>query len=370
MPSKKGKPEPTGRVLTYTKASLGSRWVAEPNATDEDFDAFYALYKKIPIVRAAVDIQVDHMMASGYELEPKNEEWDEAVGLSARLRETGYGLIIYGNWLLEITRGPPPYSEAFPGILGVPPQCMLPHGTGNEIEYWTERNNWGSTKKYLPDEDIVHIHTDILDGSKWGPGTMRTLYTVLNMKTAMENMDYNVFGQFAQPMHVFMIPKDGKNVPTRAEMQQFLRDFEDMTEEEIKAMAINKNVEIQIIGSDRNIPDFSFFIDHIDTQCYAGLGVYPVLMERGQNATEATAKIQLAAFNRRTEARQHIIEQFFNRKILNKLSPPCKIKFNPPVEPTFNVPATDAGKGGEQGGRGNDRPQSVPPQRQSWATAR
>lgn len=361
MPRGKPKiPEPHGRIITYSNAAFGQKWVAPPSADDQDFQAFYTLYKRRPIVHAAIDIQVDHCMASEYTLEPENEEWVDAVNLYERLRETFYGLLIYGNWLIELTYDTP-YREGFPGIIGIPPQLMQPHGIGNKIEYWTERNKWaGVEQKFKPDDDIVHIHTDIMDGDKWGPGLIRSVYTPLEMKASMENLHYNIVGQFAQPIHVFMVPKDAKNPPSRADMEQLLKDFDDMTEEEIRAMTINKNLEIQIIGSDRNIPDFSWFMEHNDTQVYAGLGVYPVLMERGQNATEATSKTQFAAFNRRTVARHRLVENFFNRKILSKLMPPSTIKFEPPVEPSFNVPAMQKPEGGQSEQQGGSSPERNP----------
>jgi hypothetical protein len=329
------------------------KWTAPPTANEEDFDTFLRYYKVVPMVHSAVDIQVDHCMASEYVLEPEAEEWSEAVDLPKILRETFYGLIVYGNWLIEFTDKPVPYTDrdgGFPGIVGVPPQVMQPQGVGNKIEAWTHRTDYSDQKLYLPDRDIVHIHTDILDGGKWGPGVIRSAFANLSMKLAMENMEFNVFKQFAQPIHTFMPPKDAKNPPTQAQMDQLLRDFDDMTEEEVRAMAVNKNIEVDIIGSGRTMPDFMPFITFNETQVYIAMGVPPVLLERGQNCTEATAKIQLAAFNRRTEARHHVVEDFFNRKILAYVEGKPKIKFNPPVEPSFNAPPTNAGGQQQDGG--------------------
>jgi hypothetical protein len=365
MPSKgKKQAEPQGRIVTFVQGFNKAHWTAPPNSQENDFDAFLRYYKLVPMVHSAVDIQVDHCMASEYTLEPAAEEWAEAVDLPKILRETFYGLILYGNWLIEFAHENAPYTDrdgGFPGLLGVPPQTMNAQGIGNRITGWIHSMDWSDTKVYQPDVDIVHIHTDILDGSKWGPGVIRAAFNNLEMKMAMENLEFNVFKQFAQPIHTFMPPKDAKNPPTDAQMKQLLKDFDDLTEEEIRAMAINKNIEADIIGSGRTMPDFMPFITFNETQVYIAMGVPPVLLERGQNATEATAKIQLAAFNRRTEARHHIVEDFFNRKILPYAPGKPKLKFNPPVEPTFNVPATDEGdkRGGEQQQPGN-RSQPIP----------
>lgn len=375
MKTPKGKKqgEPLFKIDT-SKFSLMGGWKSYPEFSEDNFWQMLDHYNRVPVVSTAIDLQVDECLSEGYQLTAVGDMPQDIVDTWARdghfhkkLRQAILGRQALGNWFIYKDYDAAFYNGNLPNLQGIPPWVLHPiKGKGDDVIAYVAVNSPGQPN-YDPSQ-IGFIKGDSISGSAYGKGLIAAANTEIVFKRSMEEMRYNIYKQYSFPIFLLMPSKDIKNISS-GDMTTMMQRFDQMSEEKSRIVGLPNSMTLDIIGVERKIPEafIAWAVEHNDTQLFIKLRVPPVMLERGQNATEATAKVQVATHNRFIKSVQDDVENVYNADILLDAQgqPFAELELLEPKEPSWQ-----AGAGmtqGQQDQQGKPEQKGVPSQAQNEA---
>jgi hypothetical protein len=347
-------------------------WKGIPEAPGDNWSRLLDHYNRVPAVSTAIDLQVDECLSEDYKLTairdvPQDtiDSWERDTHFRKKLRESLLGRLIYGNWYIHKDYDPRFYGGRLPNLQGVPPWTLDPIPThGNQVAYFQESGN-PNGKTYSFDE-IAFIRGDNVAGSIWGKGLIAAANTEIEFKRLMEEQQFNIHRQYAHPIFLLMPSEEVKNIAS-GDMTTMMKRFDSMNDEKTRIVGLPNSMTLQIIGVERKIPEafIAWVTEHNDTQLYIKLRVPPVMLERGQNATEATAKVQISSHNRYIKSLQDEHEDIYNADILldRDGQPFAELEMFEPKEPSMEAGA--AMKQGQEQGKPGQKGQPSQEQKQA-----
>lgn len=369
-PVGKKQPEPVFKI-DVSNSNLMGGWKSYPEAAPNDFRQFLDHYNRVPVVSTAIDLQVDECLSEGFKLTPVGgtpqtaiDNWARDCHFAKKLRQSILGKLVFGNWFVYKDYDPRFCGGTLPNLQGVPPWMLNPVVQNGSITGYAQVNA-PAQPSYSPDQ-IGFIRGDSIDGSVWGKGLIAAANTEIVFKRAMEEQNFNIDRQYAHPIFLIIPSPELKNISS-GDMAAMMRRFDDMVmqEEKTRIVGMPNAVEISILGAERKIPEtfIAWEVEHNDTQLFIKLRVPPVMLEKGQNATEATAKVQVATHNRYIKAQQDDIDETYNTDILldNMGQPFAELEMMEPKEPSWQAGAGMQKEQGKEGQKGEPSQGEKPP---------
>lgn len=364
-PAAKKQEEPSFKIAT-SKYSLLGGWRQYPECAPDNFAQFLDHFNRVPVVSTAIGLQVDECLSESFKLTPVGDmsqdivdEWAAATHFARKLRQSILGDLVFGNWFIFKDFDQSFYNGNLPNLQGIPPWVMSPiPGKGDDIAAFMLVNVVGQPT--FTKDQVGFIKGDSIDGSVWGKGLIAAANTEIVFKRAMEEQNFNINRQYAFPIFMMIPSPELKNISS-GDMATMMRRFDDMVMqgEATRIIALPNCVEVSILGGDRKIPEtfIAWEMEHNDTQLMIKLRVPPVMLEKGQNATEATAKVQVATHNRYIKALQDSIEEVYNTDILldAERQPFAELEMMEPKEPSWQAGAGMAK--GDQSGQQQGKPE-------------
>jgi len=188
-------------------------------------------------------------------------------------------------------------------------------GTGEVVGY---KQNVSVSKSidFAPNE-IAHFYMNVVDDSAVGTSAIECIRNVLGIKLQMEQDLKLISHRYAAPQVHYKLGSSDE--PATIEQ---IDDFENQLNDHNPEMDLitNYNISADVLrplGTKIGVEDF---MNHIEQQVVAGLQVPEVALGLGQNITEATAKVQVAIFDRRVKSIQEVLTAQINTKIIDQIT--------------------------------------------------
>ena len=173
----------------------------------------------------------------------------------------------------------------------------------------------GKTINFAP-EEIAHFKWNVIGDEIYGTSAIESVVEAINVKLQMEG-DLRINShRYAAPQIQYAIGTEGEPA-TEDQITEFESQLDNQTPEMdlVTSHAVAVNTVRPLSGS----IGVEEFLKHMENQVIAGLQVPEVALGRGQNSTEATAKVQLGIFDRRVKAIQRVLTRQTERLIIEPL---------------------------------------------------
>ena len=295
------------RVYSYSYQSvLGER-------PSFNFDEAERIYRNNGVVRAAIDMLTEMVMSGGFYIECEDEKALEAlnsfaadVNLDMKVREVISFLFIYGNAFME---------KVFDGkkIVNVKvwaPQGFKvirdPYGDVTSYEYWKN----GRKIATLSPEEVIHFRLNRVGNGVFGVGLIESNYQLLKIQEEMVECLPKLLRRYSDPRKVWLLPARMSDT----DLQQFIDSLENVKPGE--DIFLKGEADIKILEPSREVR-FNPYFDWINNQILEGLGA--PLLSLLKNSTEASARTQLEAVERKVESIQRYVKRKIEKELLTPL---------------------------------------------------
>ena len=290
----------------------------EAISTDK-LEKYEEIYKKVPIVQAAINYTADLAVGTGYSLISEDETAKAKVAevldqqdfglLSHRLTRH---LLVYGNAYVEIVKLGNKLVEL---KLLHPKNMVVEADDSGEIKGYKQELGMGETINFSP-EEIAHFKWNVIGDEIYGTSAIESVVEAINVKLQMEGDLRLISHRYAAPQIQYAIGTDAEPA-TEEQITEFESQLDNQTPEMdlVTSHAVKVNTIRPLSGS----IGVEEFLKHMENQVIAGLQVPEVALGRGQNSTEATAKVQLGIFDRRVKAIQRVLTRQTERLIIEPL---------------------------------------------------
>jgi len=308
---------PKGKI-GYVK-NLFSKIVGndEFKAKAEDYET---IYKVVPLVQAAINYTADLAVGTGYKLISEDKEQLKLV--DEFLQDQNITLIAH-----QICRHMLTYGNAFTEIVGIGKnltELRVLHPKAMDVSV----DNSGNPVGYIQDlgygkqisfdlEEMAHFKWNVIGDNVMGSSTIEAIRGVLNIKLKMEQTLNLITRRYAAPQILYQFGNDNVS-PTDDQITQFKNDLDKHHPE--MDFVVPWWIDAKAINPIQNRIGVEEFLKHIENQVIAGLQVPEVALGRGQNSTEATAKVQQAIFDRRVKALQRVLISQFERLVIDRIT--------------------------------------------------
>ncbi len=285
----------------------------------DKLEKYEEIYKKVPLVQAAINYTADLAVGTGYNL--ISEDASAKMEVYEVLEQQDFGLLshrltrhllVYGNAYVEIVRLGDKIVEL--KLLHPKDMKVITNDTG-EVQGYEQVLGMGKNIKFTPDE-IAHFKWNVIGDELYGTSAIESVVEAINVKLQMEHDLRLISHRYAAPQIQYAIG-NGEEPATEEQITEFESQLDNQTPEMDLVTSHLVNVkDIRPISGSIGVEEF---LKHIENQVIAGLQVPEVALGRGQNSTEATAKVQLGIFDRRVKAIQRVLTRQTERLIIEPL---------------------------------------------------
>jgi|GEM_PF-3595646 len=294
-----------------------------------NLDLYESYYKKIPYIASFVNTTVEHAIGVGFKVkadtvdaEQKIMEFFDETNFFSKLINIGKQMLIYGNAYLEVIRND--RGEIVNCKILNPKTIEVERDEkGRVIGYYQhlskfpELNFDTKTREvfFEPDE-IVHFKWNVIADAPYGTSIVEPLRAVIANMLELEEYYVKIVGTYASPTVVWKFGND--NYPIKEDdIDDFMSNWENRNYN--TDIGVPHYVEPMVIGAKGSIIDPSQLFKHLQDQIVVGAGTPNAVLGLAENATEATANVQLTAFDRRIATLQKIIAEQVQDYILKPL---------------------------------------------------
>jgi len=288
----------------------------------KNYATYERIYKEVPLVQAAINYTSDLTVGVGYELisdDPREikkvSEFLDSVNFHLLSHQIAKQLLVYGNSFVELVR----VGDQIVDVKMLHPKTMevvlSKDGTGEVVGY-KQNVSVSASIDFAPNE-IAHFYMNVVDDSAVGTSAIECIRGVLGVKLQMEQDLKLISHRYAAPQVHYKLGSSDE--PATIEQ---IDDFENQLNDHNPEMDLitNYNISADVLrplGSKIGVEEF---LKHIEQQVVAGLQVPEVALGLGQNITEATAKVQVAIFDRRVKSIQEVLTAQINTKIIDQIT--------------------------------------------------
>jgi len=314
-----------GKVRSYSQ-KFSKDWDEE-----KKLETFEDIYKTVPLVQAAINYTADLAVGTGYELisedegaKKKVDEFLKQQDFTLLMHRVTRHLLVYGNAYLELVR----LGEKIVEMKLLHPKTMevvtSEDNTGEVIGYKQITGPAKTDVVPFDVDEIAHFKWNVIGDSLLGTSAIESVAGVLGIKLEMEKDFRLISHRYAAPQVHYKIGTDSEPA-TDTQIANFESQLEEHNPEMdlISAHTISADV-INPLGSRIGVEEF---MKHIENQVIAGLQVPEVALGRGQNITEATAKVQIGIFDRRVKSVQRVLTNQTEALIIRQISEGVRIEF-------------------------------------------
>jgi len=289
----------------------------------EDADVFKAFYHDVPCVHDAIDTITDAVLQHGYEVqvEPKDLEETrkmvsdklEEFGLPHLLHQIVREYQVFGNAFLEKLRD---NEGRIAGLNAINPEYIrIKRDEHGRVEKYNQVIQGRLEVSFEP-QDIVHFKRNPIGDDPFGISICKPLKTIMETKLQSEEDIGKIIHYYGAPIRHFKFGTADKVVAPEV-VDDLRADIESMDPED--DIFTDGLVDIKVIGAERRTMAIEELMDRIENQVISGLEVPDVLLGRGRGATEATAKVQLRAFDRRVRSIQKYLKYIIDKEIVEEI---------------------------------------------------
>jgi len=292
------KPRWSGKAFDFMKAM----------EREKEYTLFEKYYKLVPLINATINYTADMTTGAGFHLVSENEQSKKEIeefmiefDVASIIHKITRQLLIYGNAYLEIVKTGMRISD----LKLLHPKTMT-----------IETDKFGTIQQYIqqidreqitfkPDE-IAHFKWNIVGDSPYGTSAIATVVGSTKIKLSMEYDLKLIAHRYAAPQVHYKVGTDEFPAADSAidelenDLQAIHPEMDLVTDHTIDAKVIRP------LGRDIGVEGF---VEHTENQVVTGMQVPEVVLGRGKGATEATANVQLEAFDRRVKSLQRIIKK-------------------------------------------------------------
>jgi len=295
------------------------------------FEAARRLYQRDPVVRSFIETYCSYVLKDDFYIDGGDES-------SRKIIEDYFANVnwqqIMMKWLRESKVFGIGYLEITNTNLFNRPACTM-HAkvdpkTG-EVTEWIQKPNTNDNKTWTK-FDVGQIATLPNGGfadTYYGISDVATVdYVIKFLKDPAERDLIVTLNKYAGDRYKIKVGSEFR--PVSKERYQRVVDYfsELKTGEDV---IFRGDIEVNMLTPQYAAIDFRTYLDYILNILSIGLGV-PLVFWVGQGATEATAKIQLEAFEANVKATRSLMEWAINEQVIPKIVPGTKypkFKFKP-----------------------------------------
>jgi hypothetical protein len=282
-------------------------------------EKYEEIYKKVPIVQAAINYTADLAVGTGYKLISEDEKAKAEVAEVLEQQDFGLlshrlirHLLVYGNAYVEIVK----LGDKLVDLKLLHPKNMVvdTDDTG-EVKGYRQELGQGKTINFTS-EEIAHFKWNVIGDEIYGTSAIESVVEALNTKLQMESDLRIISHRYAAPQIQYAIGTDAEPT-TEDQITEFESQLDNQTPEmDLVTSHVVKVNTIRPLSGSIGVEEF---LKHMENQVIAGLQVPEVALGRGQNSTEATAKVQLGIFDRRVKAIQRVLTRQTERLIIEPM---------------------------------------------------
>lgn len=286
-----------------------------------DLTLYENLYRKVPMAHAAINTTANQGLAQGFHFVKKEngndkfveicQEFSDRTNLLQVLDPVVKEMLIFGTAYLEIVKG----VGTIELLKNIDPKSMtiFRDADGKVSKY---QQKVGTEEIDLNTEDIACFKYNKISNEPYGTSTLRSLVNIFQIKLNSEDSLGVILDHRANPTILWKVGTD-KNPGTSTMADEVKSRLDDLQKGDDPIMP--HYVDAKVIGVEGEALRPEQYLRHIEDQTVAGLEVPEVLLGRGRGATEATAQVQLQAFDRRIRYIQNILSRTVEDQILKPL---------------------------------------------------
>jgi len=279
------------------------------------------LYRKIPMAHAAINTTANQGLAQGFHFVKKEDGNDNAVGICKEFSDrinllqildpVVKEMLIFGTSYIEIVKT----GGTIERLKNIDPKSMtIFRDDDSKISKFQQKV--GTEEIDLDVSDIACFKYNVLSNEAYGTSTLRSLVNIFQIKLNSEDSLGVILDHRANPTILWKVGTD-TNPGTSTMADEVKSRLDDLQKGDDPIMP--HYVDAKVIGVEGEALRPEQYLRHIEDQAVAGLEVPEVLLGRGRGATEATAQVQIQAFDRRIRYIQNILSRTIEDQILKPL---------------------------------------------------
>lgn len=350
-----------GYVTKYMLKGSGAGFVTPPylaywerlwGATPvEDLPVYKDLYTFTPYIKASVDVTVNMAVAQGFELEGSEDEirewltdWLDEHNILHTLRIIGTDMLVFGNAYLELCR-----DEQTGEVAWLKPL--------DPVHMRVRRDAYGNVFGYIQlltfppvafvADDIVHFR---YGGKSWwyewsyGTSLLRPLLKLQALIDQLQDDMALIMHIYTKPM---LVVKAG--TPERpfsdAQLQGLMEAFRDRRP--ATDVFVRGDVEVTVVQSMTKEVNIQWWLDYLQVQRSAVLGVPKIFLGESERTNRATAEIVMQEYVTRLRMLQELMGDTLETVLFKQLiqekwgegKEVPHVRWRPVWEPTIDVKA-------------------------------
>jgi len=274
---------------------------------EKAYALYESYYRRVPLINATVNYTADMATGVGYHLvsdsesdKKKIEEFMTEFDVATIIHRITKQLLIYGNAYLEIVKTGKRITDL--KLLSPKTITIITNEYGDVEEYIQVISNLDDPIKFSPDE-IAHFKWNVISDDTYGTSAIAAVVTNVKIKLSMEHDLSLIAHRYAAPQVHYKIGSDDYPAADSA-VDEFESDLAEIHPE--MDLVTDHTITSEVIRPLGKSIGIESYVDHIENQIIAGMQVPEVVLGRGKGSTEATANVQLAAFDRRVGSLQKL----------------------------------------------------------------
>jgi hypothetical protein len=366
-----------------TKIKPAIRGAGDWPAEKDPYVSYYLLQDayKNPIVSGALKSAAYAVWGQGFYFEERTEsgvqrleeydpiyEWADDINLEDHGYNATLGALWYGDWYWEVI------NKDLYMIQDVPPFNIdiITEQSPYIPSQYKDRSKTGDNS-WVANEEMIGFHWEPLNKPPHGTSLLYSVVAsgLLKKSNDAVQIGYDTHKFYQNPILVVMPQKDQRL--DNSTLGTILDNFADQISKKKRILGSTHPIQIEILGAERKIPDFTTYIDDVNLKMAAGLSTSWVVLGKGEKSTEASGKVIIGVYNYFLRRVQRWFANRINDTILRKIGEKdnrnLKFRFPELVQPVFK-PSFEEGGQTAQGATGVlPRQESAPKKTEERAVA-
>lgn len=300
----------------------------------QNLNTFLELFKKDPVVHAALTTRSEAILNSGWTVEGSKTAKDSAERLLKKLgfnytflNQLVLNALLYDHVFIEIERT----NAGSPAGLHIleTPYMEIDHDKHGEINGYVQRGEEGEPI-YFPTNDIVYLKTNGISSAVWGESSLESLFRTLTTKNLFEKF-INSMASNNDFRQVFKTSMTDDNI------KEFLAYYADArtNPDEPLVMQVRKTGDslpmdnvFETMRDPEDLDKFLGLIDKMREQALMVLKVPPILIGVPDNSNRSNSDAQIEAFHMSNRSKRRLLNEAIT-ELFSKIGVTAEFSWNP-----------------------------------------
>lgn len=300
----------------------------------EDLNIVLDLYKKDPVVQAAITTRADAILASGWTIDGATTSKESAM---SKLEKIGFNY----NFLLKAVTNGLLYNHVFIEIErtngGEPvglhvleaPYMEIIYDKHGEISGYKQVAETGE-QPFFPVEDIVFMKFNSVSSAVWGEVGLKSLYRTLTIKNQIERF-INSLSETNAWRQVMKTRMNDDNI------EEFLAYSASQAQEPTEPLVlqvssgsaddVDKDTRFSVLRDPADLKEFLSTLDYLRTQVLMMLKVPPIMIGLPDSSNRSNSDMQFKSFNIANESFRKLFVSYIE-ELFSKIGISGKTKFS------------------------------------------